>query len=469
MTRKGRVRLALVKVLSVADEIVPPIGLGYLAEAVRRAGHEAVIVDALKDGLGETALLARLEALSPDAVGVLLFTKDLVIVRSFLRRVRRVLPRAVTLVGGPHPSAVPAETMDYFGDSVDYAFAGEAEAGLPLLLTFMESGVSGQPRAPGLVWRDGSAVRANPRVFEDRLDAGRVAWDLIPPESYPRAPHGAYFRQFPVAPVVTSRGCPFQCTFCAAGCVSGRKVRRRSVENVVDEITFLRERHGVREIHIEDDNFTGKKEYVLSFCEALRRSAPGVAWTCPNGVRIDTIDREMLDAMKASGLYFLSIGVESGSDRILRAMKKSLTRERIEEKVRLVHETGIGVSGFFMLGFPGETKDEMEETVRFALRLPLSRASFANFQPFPGCEEFARLRESGELPVDWESFAPTLQSTTYSPRGTTVDALRRLRKRALWRFYSRPSVAWRMLREMQTLDHARWILRRGWRWLTISR
>ncbi len=463
-------RLALIKVLSVADEIVPPVGLGYLAEAARRAGHEAAIIDALKEELGEAALLARLRDLSPDAVGVLLFTKDLGIVRSLLRGVRRALPRAVTIVGGPHPSAVPTETLDYFGDSLDYAFAGEAETGLPLLLSRVASGsVADAHAVPGLVWRDGIAARANPRTFEDDLDARRVAWDLIPPGSYPRAPHGAYFRQFPVAPVVTSRGCPFHCTFCAAECVSGRKIRRRSVENVVDEIAFLRGRHGVREIHIEDDNFTGKKEYVLSFCESLRRAAPGVTWTCPNGVRIDTLDREMLEAMKASGLYFLSVGVESGCDRILRAMKKSLTREKIEEKVRLVHEAGIGVSGFFMLGLPGETAAEMEETVRFALRLPLSRASFANFQPFPGCEEFARLRESGELPVDWESFAPTLQSTTYSPRGTTVGDLRRLRKRALWRFYSRPRVAWGMLREVRSLDHARWVMRRGFRWLTISR
>ncbi|MDD5761340.1 MAG: radical SAM protein [bacterium] len=463
-------RVALVKVLSAADEVVPPFGLGYLADAVRRRGHEAAVVDALRDGLGEEALVSRLAGLKPDLVGVLLFSKDLRIVRSLLRAVRAAVPGTKTCIGGPHPSAVPSETMEYFGETLDFAFAGEAETGLPMLMDRLRDGkAGGLPEVPGLIRRTGGGVLVNPRVFKEDLDALAVAWDLIPPDSYPRAPHGAYYRQFPVAPVVTSRGCPFQSTFCAAECVSGRKVRRRSVENVVSEIEMLRDRYGVREIHIEDDNFTGKKEYVLAFCEALRRRVPGISWTCPNGVRVDTLDREMLAAMKASGLYFLSIGVESGSDRILKAMKKYLTVARIEEKVRIVREAGIDVSGFFMLGFPGETPAEMEETIRLALRLPLARASFANFQPFPGCEEFARLRDLGELPVDWESFEPTLQSTTYAPSGTTTEALRALRKRALWRFYGRPKVAWGMLRGIRSLEHAGRVLRRGWRWLTIGR
>lgn len=462
-------RVALVKVLSVADEVVPPFGLGYLAEAVRRRGHEAVVVDALRDELGEEELVSRLAGLEPDLVGVLLFSKDLRIVRSLLRVVRAALPAAKTCVGGPHPSAVPAETMAYFGDALDFAFVGEAETGLPMLLDRLRNGeAGGLHEVPGLIHRNGDVVAVNPRVFEEDLDALVVAWDLIPPASYPRAPHGAYFRQFPVAPIVTSRGCPFQCTFCAAECVGGRKIRRRSVENVVSEIEMLRDRYGVREIHVEDDNFTGKKEYVLAFCEALRRRAPGISWTCPNGVRVDTLDREMIAAMKSSGLYFLSVGVESGSDRILKAMKKSLTVGRIEEKVRLVREAGIEVSGFFMLGFPGETPAEMEETIRLALRLPLARASFANFQPFPGCEEFERLRDSGEIAVDWETFAPTLQSTSYHPAEISAEDLRRMRKRALRRFYARPGVAWGMMREIRSLDHAAWILRRGWRWLTIE-
>jgi len=467
-------RVALVKVLSAADEVVPPVGLGYLDEAVRRRGHDVVVVDALRDGLGEQALVSRLGGLEPDLVGVLLFTKDLRIVRSLLRAVRASLPAAKTCVGGPHPSAVPAETMGFFGDALDFAFAGEAETGLPRLLETLGEELGGRGGAgpfdhvPGLAWRDGAEVKTNPRIFEEDLDSLEVAWDLIPPGAYPRAPHGAYFRRFPVAPVVTSRGCPFRCTFCAAECVSGRKIRRRSVGNVVGEIVRLRDRFGVREIHIEDDNFTAGKEYVLSFCDELRRRAPGVTWTCPNGVRIDTLDREMLAAMKGAGLYFLSVGIESGSDRVLRRMKKSLDVGRIEEKVRLVREAGIGVSGFFMLGFPGETAEEMEATVAFALRLPLARASFANFQPFPGCEEFDRLRETGEIAVDWETFAPTLQSTSYHPPGITGPDLRRLRKRALRKFYARPSVAWGMLREIRSWDHAAWIFRRGWRWLTIE-
>lgn len=463
-------RVALVKVNSVADEIIPPFGLGYLAAAVRKAGHDVVVVDAQKDRLDGNGLLGRLRNFSPDVAGFLLFTKDLSLVRDILRAIRRAFPALRTVVGGPHPSAVPEETMGYFGDALDFAFAGESEAGLPMLLARMDAPAEGGlADVPGLVFRGGDGtVRANPRRFEEDLDALDVAWDLIPPASYPHAPHGAYYRRFPVAPIVTSRGCPFQCTFCAAECVSGRKVRRRSVENVVAEIELLRDRYGVREIHIEDDNFTGSKRYVLAFCEALMRRASGITWTCPNGVRLDTLDREMLAAMKRAGLYFMSVGVESGSDRVLKSVKKALAVAKIEEKVRLIHEEGIGVSGFFMLGIPGETREEMEETIRFSLRLPLARASFANFQPFPGCEAFRELRGKGEISVDWDSFAPTLQSTTYHPAEVSLTDLRRLRKKALRRFYFRPSVAWGMLREIHSWEHAGYIFRRGFRWLTVG-
>lgn len=461
-------RVALIKSNTVADEIVPPFGLGYLAESARREGHDVIVVDALRDRMDAAALVRKLSGWRPGFVGVLLFTKDLRPVRDLLRAVRGALPEARTCVGGPHPSAVPRETLEYFGGCLDFGFAGEAESGLASLLRVTGDGrEGGLDGVPGLAYREGEEVRTNERRFEEDLDRLSVAWDLIPPDVYPRSPHGAYYRRFPVAPIVTSRGCPHQCTFCASACVSGRKIRRRSVEGVIEEIGVLHRRHGVREIHIEDDNFTGDKEYVLAFCDRMRSAFPDVSWTCPNGVRVDTLDREMLDAMKSSGMYFLSVGIESGSNRILRLMKKSLTVERMEDKIRLIHEAGIGISGFFMLGFPGETREEMEETIRFAARLPLDRASFANFQPFPGCEEFDRLRRSGEFTVDWDLFAPTLQSTTYAPSGVDVRTLRRLRKRALWTFYARPAIVWKMLGEVRSPGHALHVLRRGWRWLTI--
>ena len=461
-------RIALIKANTVADEIIPPFGLGYLAESVRREDHDVIVVDALRERLDTARLVRKLSGWRPDFVGVLLFTKDLRPVRELLRAVRGALPQARTCVGGPHPSAVPRETLEYFGDCLDFGFAGEAESGLPFLLGIIEGGRGeGLDKVPGLAYREGKEVRTNERRFEEDLDRLAVAWDLIPPDRYPRSPHGAYYRRFPVAPIVTSRGCPHQCTFCASACVSGRKIRRRSVEGVFEEIGWLHRRHGVREIHIEDDNFTGSRDYVLAFCDRMRNTFPGVSWTCPNGVRMDTLDREMLRAMKESGLYFLSVGVESGSDRVLERIKKNLTVERMEEKIRLIREAGIGISGFFMLGFPGETKEEMEETIRFAARLPLDRASFANFQPFPGCEEFDRLRRSGELTVDWDLFAPTLQSTTYAPSGVDVRTLRRLRKRALWTFYARPAIVWKMLGEVRSPGHVLHVLRRGLRWLTI--
>lgn len=421
MERKKSWYVVLVRVHSVADEIIPPFGLGYLAEAIRRAGHRVTIVDALREGLREQDLVARLRSLDPDLAGFLLFSKDLSVLRPLLRSVRAALPRTLTIVGGPHPSAVPEETLSHFGEPLDFAFAGEAESPFPLFLERMDG--TGHPDfsgVPGLVWRTPEGIRANGRQIEPDLDSLQVAWDLIPTDRYPRAPHGAYYRQFPIAPIITSRGCPFLCTFCSAERVSGRRMRRCSVESVIEKIERLHRIYGVREIHIEDDNFTGQKEFVLAFCEALRRKVPGISWACPNGVRLDLLDREMLRAMKEAGLYFLSVGVESGSNRVLRLMKKSLTVERIEEKVRLIHEAGIGVAGFFMLGFPGETVEEMRETIRFAKRLPLSRASFANFSRFPAARSSTGSGRTGTNPSTGTGSSPPS-----SPPPTTRKGSRR--------------------------------------------
>ncbi len=164
------------------------------------------------------------------------------------------------------------------------------------------------------------------------------------------APHGAFFKQYPVAPIITSRGCPFHCTFCGGHIISGRKIRQRSIKNVMSEIELLYRDYGVREIHIEDDNFTFRKDYVLEFCNHMRSKFPNLTWTCPNGVRIDTLDEEMVEAMRSSGCYALSIGIESGSDKILKLMKKSLNIQKIAEKIEMLKKFDIDINAFFIPG-----------------------------------------------------------------------------------------------------------------------
>lgn len=460
----------LIRPNGVSDEIIPPISLGYLASAIREE-HRVTILDCLKENFSPNRMASYLRGNSFDAVGVTAFTKDMPAVRDCLSLIKEMFPSTLTLLGGAHITALPEATLRYLGRSLDFGFVGEAEGGLPLLLRALEDGhpePEALERIGGLVWRQGDEVRVNPFCFSEDLDRLRCSWDLISPESYPQAPHGAYFKKFPIAPLIVTRGCPYLCTFCAAPLLSGKKVRRRSLDSVMAEIEDLYHRHGIREVHIEDDNLTLDTRYVKEFCRRLEASGLALAWTCPNGVRLDSLDEETVVLMKQAGCYALSVGIESGSPRILRLVKKQLTKELIRSRVEMIARAGIEVCGFFILGFPGETREEIEDTIRFALELPLIRATFSNYQPFPGTEDFCRLVECGDVEEDiWQRQRLSLHDTSYAPEGVGIGYLRRARKRALLRFYLRPRVIWQMAAGIRSPSHLKTVLARSFRWLTV--
>ena len=245
------------------------------------------------------------------------------------------------------------------------------------------------------------------------------SWDLLRPDTYPLAPHGGFFKNYPIAPIIITRGCPFACTYCAGYLVSGKKIRHRSIDKVIEEIEVLYHKYGIREIHIEDDNFTFYHDLVYEFCKKLKEHNLNISWTCPNGVRLDSLDKELLLTMKEAGLYSISVGIESGSDKILKDMKKNLTKEKIREKIELIKDCGLEVSGFFIIGYPTETKKDIMDTINFAGSLDLKRAGFSLFKPFPGTEATRQLVEKGELKEmsdeDWAHFV--LADAVYAPPG----------------------------------------------------
>lgn len=458
--------ILLIKMNSAADEIIPPISLGYLASSVKNE-HKVEILDCLKENLSikEVSEISK----SFQVIGISLFTKDIALCKKYLSEIKKENPKSITILGGPHPSAVPKETLSLFKGLCDFIFVGESEIGFPKLINYLVNGTPPLSEIEGLGYFEGESIKINPSICPEDIDKFNVAWGLIPPNKYPMAPHGAFFKQYPIAPIITSRGCPFLCTFCGGHIVSGRKIRQRSIQNVMEEIGLLYNQFGVREIHIEDDNFTFRKGYVLEFCKRLKESFPDITWTCPNGVRIDTLDEEMVSAMKDSGCYALSIGIESGSNHILKAMKKSLSVEKIKEKIEMLNKFGIDINAFFILGYPGETKSDIEKTINFALSLPLKRASFANFQPLPGTEAYYDLLNKGLLKIDhWEKFSPSLQSTIWSPPNLSVSELAWYRRKALLKFYLRPKIIWNFIKGIKSFEHLFYIAKRAIRWLIYT-
>ena len=457
-------KVLLVKPYNKSDHIQPSLGLGYLAAAVRNA-HEVKIVDCIKERITPDRLEKVIESFSPDVFGLQCYTFDLNFVDHALSTAKAHDRGIVTIVGGPHPSAAAVEMMKRFAGELDYSFAGEAEVGLAGLLTSLEGGKSEFGSIPGLVWRQDGTIRSNPKsVLEDLDSIAMPAWDLIKPETYPESQHGAFFKQFPIAPIMLTRGCPFPCTFCAGASVAGKRVRRRSIDNVLKELTYLNKERGIREFHIVDDNFTMDLSYAKEFLRRLKALNLGMTWAVPNGVRMDALDEELLALMKETGLYIISLGIESGSDRILKDMKKQLTVSKIRECVGMINKAGIDVSGFFILGFPGETVESIKDTINFSRSLKLVRANFFTYLPFPGSESYEKLKRSGELEgIDWDRFY--FMNASYTPKGLTRKKLKNLQRLAFAKFYLRPRIILYNLKSIQSFRHLWFLIGRFFRWI----
>lgn len=464
-----KLKILLMKPYSESDELIPPFSLGYLATAIRK-DHEVEILDGIKDKITLNKFENILKEKRPDIIGIQIFTFHVSIIKDYLRLIKNILPNSKILLGGPHPSCSPFNIFDFFPE-IDWAFKGEAEVGLSRLLDYLASDQINEKNLseiPGLIWKKDKKTIINSQIFVDDLDKfGMPSWDLIRPDKYPLSPHGSFFKNYPIAPIIITRGCPFSCTYCAGHLVSGKKIRFRGLDNVIEEIKTLYHKYGIREIHIEDDNFTFNHELVFDFCKKLKENNLNITWTCPNGVRLDTLTKELLTAMKDAGLYSISVGIESGSERILRDMKKNLTKEKIKEKIDLIRKCGLEVSGFFIIGYPTEKKEDIMETINFALDLDLERAGFFIFKPFPGTEATRQLFEKGELKEmsdeDWTRFI--LADVVYAPPTMTKSELKKLRKKALLSFYLRPKIILKLLKEIKNLEHFKFVLKRSYSWL----
>lgn len=426
-----------------ATNTVPPIGLLGLAAVLEELGHQVVLVDAALTGQTGGPLAESLRAFMPDVLLVTAFSSDVSILRRELRTIRGALGPIPFLLGGPHASCRGADALDDLPEA-DVIFLGEAEESLPMYL----SGAGG--RIPGVVLRS-DPWNAEPVHLEDLSSLPLPAWHHAPPRNYRGLPNGVVLKKLPFAPLITTRGCPYRCTFCAGFRITGRRIRHRPLSLVWDEIELLVNRFGVREVHIEDDNFTFDAEYAKEFCrEALRRKLP-VCFSTPNGVRLDSLDHELLDLMKRAGWYVVHCGIESGSDRVLASVKKALSTKVIAERIALIKSHGLPVAGYFIIGLPGETREDIGKTIAFSISSGIDWAHFATFLPIPGSEAGTGWFGSRSEPEKvWEIFHNT--ECPAPPDGLTRSQVLRLQRKAFLRFY---------LRVPQLLAVARQLFRPG--------
>ena len=420
------------------EEEIPGIGTLTLAAVAREAGHRVHIVDGKRTGTPVEDVARTVAALDPDHVGISATTISITNAGSIAALLKERVPRATVTVGGPHVSAVPERTLDLF-PGFDYGIVGEGERSYLDLIARLASGAAPQPVA-GLVHRTASGVRVNPRApYLDGDELDRLpppAWDLLPEFPLRFQPNVFNYRHTPVASIVTSRGCPFSCTFCDRS-TSGRRGRFHGVEYVVALCRQLADL-GVRHILFYDDLFTVSRRRVVELCERFLVEGFRFTWSCnshPNLLDLDT-----LRLMRRAGCWQIAYGIESGSQRVLDVVKHEVKLPRMLETLRLTRGAGIRVKGLLMMAHPTESEDSLRETVEFLRHAPLDLMQMTKFTPYPGTPSYATVRDHGAFVEDWERM--NAMQWVFVPNGLTPEILERWFRRAYRTFYTRPDVLW---------------------------
>lgn len=422
MGEDKRMKLLLVRPnISVRWYIQPPMGLMFISAAAKKAGHEVVIIDAWLHNYSaiEAAHIIGF-TLQSDVIGIQVFDNTVEWTRDFIYEVSN-FPSEI-IIGGPYVSAIPEQALVETG--ADVAIVGEFDNNIDDVLFPI---LAGKERIIHMPTTD-----VNVTPIPD--------WEACPPPDYW---HYMSSMSQPtkgkrIAVVLRSRGCPFQCTFCSPHVVHGNKVRFREDDNILEEIKYLQNKWNINEIWFGDDNFLVSYDRSIDLLHKLIPYKLHIRF--PNGIRIENIDEKMVKAMKAAGVYFTGIGIESGNPRVLKRVKKNNNLEQTKKAIGLLNKHGISTIGFFILGLPTETRLEMEDTVKFAMSTKLNHAQFGTFLSYPGAEDYKSKPELSE------------------------EELINIQRDATLRFYRQPRIIWDIIKhfrfsQLRAFIHHNWVKR----------
>ena len=372
------------------SSVLPPLGVLYIGAVLEKAGFEVRVFDVYPY---DDRTLPDIVAFQPDVVGMTVLTDYWLRAKHVAEFIRKEVPKATLIVGGIHVSTMPEESLAGLGAHI--AAIGEGEMTMLELCQRLAAGTSWQD-VHGILFKDasGQVVRTPPRAFIENLDdVPMPARHLLNFDEYLIPPgfiRGRWSERS--TPVITSRGCPYACIWCGSKCIFGRKVRRRSVENVIQEVEHLMREYQVDTIWFIDDTFTLHKKWVMEFCRVMTERKIKVAWGCQ--VHVKTADEEMFTAMKQAGLVQMDFGVESGSDRVLKALKKNSDAESVRRAFRIAKKVGIRTMASFIFGCPSEDYEDVEATFRLAREIRPDFASSFFLTPFPGTELMQMAQEN---------------------------------------------------------------------------
>ncbi|MCK5785306.1 MAG: B12-binding domain-containing radical SAM protein [Candidatus Sabulitectum sp.] len=421
----------------------PPLGIAMLSAVAKQCGAETALCDMSFQKKPFEHLRDLLREFKPDGVSITVVTPQIKSTLTACEVVREYAPDAYLMVGGPHATVLPLETLETSG--ADLVYSGEGERAFRLLVEGTDPA-----EIPGACFiKDGKATLVPGKLLVSDLDTLPLPdRDIFDMKKY----FQTWYSMDRVDPglkgttIMGTRGCPYTCTFCQPTLseIFGKMMRKRSPESIVGELKHLVEKYSINGFMFEDSTFIVDHRWVTDICSLMNKEGLKLRWCC--NVRADLLTEELLDTMVSAGLAKVNMGVESASQRVLDDIyKKGITVEGVRKALRMCNSRGIFVQGYFMLGAPGETVDEMKLTIDFAAREPFDDALFDITTPFPHTELWEMSKEL--INADYSDF-DCFHKSVYSLEGITPEQIEKLKKNAFWKFYAHPA---RILKTIRTV------------------
>jgi anaerobic magnesium-protoporphyrin IX monomethyl ester cyclase len=374
----------------------PPLGLLYIASYLQKQGqHEIRVIDSQVDRLSYEELEAIITAWRPDIVGLTAMTFTMVDVMITASMVKKIDPAIAVCLGGPHVDIYAPETIRL--DDVDFVIRKPGEASFALLIKELESDRRFE-RVPGLLYKD-----KNKDVHENPQAPASATLEELPFPDRTMLPYEKYYSIMtanrPVGTMVTAKGCPYMCVFCSE---RGSKPSWRSGKSVAAEMLEAK-RIGIKEMFFVDDTFYVKKQASMEISQALIDLNVGMPWGAR--ARVNNLDQGMLEMFRKSGCQRLHIGVEAGTDRVLKLLQKNITTDQARKAFKLCKGAGLNTMAYFIVGNPGETLEDVRATFRLACELEPTTVQFSRMTPMPATELYEMGLRSGQFPDYWREFA----------------------------------------------------------------
>lgn len=416
-------------IVAIANRMAP-LGLLSMAAYLEREGHDVFVHDCLgpKSVPGTEVNAGFVLNHDPDLVGFTATTSGFLDGYDMAGIIKKARPEIKTVFGGVHISSLGGVLLEKF-ENIDYLCMGEGEVTLAELASGRAPG-----EIDGLVWRDGDEVVTNP----DRAHIPDL--DSLPFPAYEKLTGfpGGYnlplfsFVQTPGATMITSRGCPYQCSYCDRS-VFKKGFRYNSAEYVYEHMQYLHTRFGVRHINIYDDLFTANLKRVQALCKMLIDKPLGIQFNCD--VRVRHADDDLLEMLKAAGALTISLGIETGDADLMSIHKPGVYLEEVRDTVRRIQAKGLRAKGLFMMGLPGETVETIQKTSDFAISLGLDDMNMSKFTPFPGAPVWPTISENGVLEENWRKM--NCLNFVFLPKDIdSWETLELMYNRHVKRFYS---------------------------------